>query len=122
VSAAKSVPASEMDALREVAHQLGKLEGWTGEADKRLDRIETNVSARLAAHDATSREGIAALRQDIVNAHDRIRGDIAGHETRLDTLEKDKAARGGAFKLVEILKEYSPWGLVILTALIAYLK
>lgn len=99
------------DVNSELLRALGRIEGQIVNFDKRLDD-----------HARTSETAINALRQDVVHANTEMRRQVTDHETRINSLESDRAARVGAFKLATFLKDFSPWIVAGLIGLVAYVK
>lgn len=95
----------------EISRALGRIEGQVGNIESRLDDASRTTDSALNA-----------LRQDVVHANTEVRRQVTDHEARIKTLENDKIARGGAFKLVALLKEYAPWMVGILLAVLAWMK
>lgn len=95
------------------------------EISRALGRIEGSLQGfevRLAEHGRTTEVAINALRADVVYANTELRKQVMDHEGRIHTLENDKAARGGAFKLITIVRDYSPWMCACLIGVIAWIK
>src|SRR4051812_41467657 len=99
------------DMTQEISRALGRIEGQLSHFDKRIDDVGR-----------TTETAINALRQDVVHANTEVRRQVSDHEVRISTLEDDKIARGGVFKLAAVLKDYSPWLLAAGVGVVAWLK
>lgn len=57
----------------ETERAIGRLEGRLATFEDRIGDIAKNILERLAIHDQNSRDGLAALRQDVVHANTELR-------------------------------------------------
>lgn len=103
---------------------IGRLEGRMQGIEDRIGDVAKNILERLTLHDQNSREGIAALRQDVVHANTEIRnrmedgfGDmnerLEAHSTDIATINRALAESDGAEKkqsrIVDLALKAAPY-------------